>query len=241
MTSLLKFCSASLVGIASLTCSTLAQQEFFTPKEDLAGLEASSELNADLPNVFLIGDSISIGYNLTVTELLMDSANVQRPEVNCGNTDKGMRELDTWLGDTKWDIIHFNWGLHDLCYRHPDSKETGHRDKINGTISIPLEDYKVNLEALVERLEQTGATLIWATTTPVPEGEIGRFPGDELKYNAAAREIMLRHQIEINDLHQVASEFDASQWKGPGNVHFNQEGSAALGQRVAETIKAHLE
>ena len=66
-----------------------------------------------LPRVLLIGDSISIGYTLPVRELLKGKANLHRPPTNCSSTASGLKNLDAWLGQGKWDVIHFNFGLHD--------------------------------------------------------------------------------------------------------------------------------
>ena len=73
-----------------------------------------------LPNVLIIGDSISIGYTKFVQEMMAGKANVHRPLnakggfLNCQGTTFGVEKIDEWLGDTKWDVIHFNFGLHDL-------------------------------------------------------------------------------------------------------------------------------
>ena len=133
---------------------------FFTPKQDLDGLKQNIDLKADLPNVLLIGDSISVGYTPPTIELLKGVANVQRAKANCGDTNRGKSALKTWLKNTKLDVIHFNWGLHDLCYRHPDSKVQGNRDKANGTIAVPLDEYEKNLEQLVQQLKQTVETIV---------------------------------------------------------------------------------
>src|SRR5688572_1778820 len=69
-----------------------------------------------LPRVLLLGDSISMGYTVPVRERLKGVANVHRPAANCGPTERGVANLDKWLGDGKWDVIHFNFGLHDLKY-----------------------------------------------------------------------------------------------------------------------------
>ena len=112
----------------------------------------------------------------------------------------------------------------------------GNRDKVNGTQSVPLSQYKKNLEQLVLRLKKTGAKLIWASTSKVPEGEIGRFAGDELKYNKIAREIMQKHGVLVNNLHQLSSSLDASLFRKHGDVHYTPQGSALLGQQVADHI-----
>jgi hypothetical protein len=49
----------------------------------------------------------------------------------------------------------------------------------------------------------------------VPEGEIGRFAGDEMKYNKIAGEIMQKHGVLINDLHQLSSSLDRSLFRKP--------------------------
>src|SRR5205085_7354883 len=67
-----------------------------------------------LPRVMLIGDSISMGYTVPVRELLAGKANVHRVPGNAFSTREGLADLSRWLGSEKWDVIHFNWGLHDL-------------------------------------------------------------------------------------------------------------------------------
>jgi len=84
----------------------------FTKIEDVPGL----------PRVLLIGDSISIGYTVPVRDLLKGKANVHRIPVNGGPTLNGLKHLDAWLGTSRWDVIHFNWGLHDLKYIGPTSR-----------------------------------------------------------------------------------------------------------------------
>ncbi len=210
---------------------------FYTPARDAKGIYAESKpSDNDLPKVFLIGDSISIGYTPEVIHHLREKAFVSRAKANCGDTKRGLSALDNWLGSTKWDLIHFNWGLHDLCYRNPEVKAVGNRDKVNGTQSVPIAQYRKNLEQLVLRLKKTGAKLIWASTTKVPQGEIGRFAGDELKYNKVALEIMQKHGVAINDLHQLSTSLDASLFRKRGDVHYTSQGSALLGKKVADHI-----
>lgn len=193
-----------------------------------------------LPNVLILGDSISIGYTVPVRDALKGKANVIRPRANCGDTPMGLKGIAGWLGDTRWDVIHFNWGLWDLCYRHPESKEQGNRDKVKGKQSVPPDDYERNLEELVGKLKATGAKLIWASTTVVPEGEVGRFVGDDVKYNAIAARVMQRHGIPIDDLHALSKSFAGKYSTKAGDVHFTSEGSALLAAQVVKEIEAAL-
>jgi len=197
-----------------------------------------------LPQVLIIGDSISMGYTQPVVELLKEVADVKRVPANAGSTEMGLKGIEKWLGGkdgkAKWDLIHFNWGLWDLCYRHPKSKVQGRRDKVNGTVTATPKQYGKNLEELVLRLKKTGAKLIWANITMVPEGEAGRVFGDDLKYNAVAAKIMKKHAIPTNDLNALSRKIPKEDWTAPGNVHFKKSGSAKLAEQVAQEIKKAL-
>lgn len=160
--------------------------------------------NPDQPNVLIIGDSISAGYTVPVRLKLKGKANVFRIKGNGKNSAYGLANLGKWIGNRHWDLIHFNWGLWDLCYRHPESKTQGHRDKIKGTITESPEQYQANLEKIVARLKKTDAKLIWCNTTPVPEFEADRKLGDDLFYNKIAAKIMKENKIPINDFHAHA-------------------------------------
>jgi acyl-CoA thioesterase-1 len=192
-----------------------------------------------LPRVLIWGDSISIGYTLEVRKALEGVANVHRPPTNCGPSDRGTAEMDQWLGDGKWDVIHFNHGLHDLKYVDADRKNIS-PDK--GKPQIPLPDYEKNLETIVARLKKTGAKLIFATTTPVPSGEPARVAGSEKPYNEAALRVMKKHGVAVNDLHAAIADHpkSADLFTAPGNVHFKPEGSALLAGRVAQAVKDAL-
>jgi len=190
-----------------------------------------------LPRVLLIGDSISMGYTIPVRELLKGVANVHRPPTNCGDTTKGLESLDSWLGTGKWDVIHFNWGLHDLKYMDENKKLTT-PDK--GKQVNPLPVYEKNLRELVARLKRTGAKLIWCSTTPVPEGADGRIKGTEVEYNRVAAKIMKENGVAINDLHAFAAKRLAG-IQLPKNVHFTTEGYKQLAEQVAANIKTQLE
>ena len=194
----------------------------------------------DLPSALIIGDSISIGYTPHVTAALKGRVEVIHHKGNAQHTGTGLKMLERWIGGKQWDVIHFNWGLWDLCYRHPESKVQGRRDKVRGTLTISLEQYEKNLDRLAARLKKTKAKLIWAHTTTVPKGEAGRKLGDDDRYNAAAARVMKKHGIEINDLNALSDTFPSGLFTAPGNVHFKTEGSRRLGQAVAGKITEAL-
>lgn len=183
-----------------------------------------------LPRVLLIGDSISIGYTLPTRTLLEGVANVHRIAENGGPTINGVKKIDTWLGDGKWDVIHFNWGLHDIKL----DKEGKHQ--------VPIDAYEKNLRELVKKMKATKAKLIWASTTPVPEGKLNppRKDADVVAFNAVARKIMEENGVAIDDLYEFARpKLEKIQLKE--NVHFTKDGSKVLAEEVTKHIKKSLE
>ncbi len=193
-----------------------------------------------LPNVLIIGDSISIGYTPFVQSALKGKANVVHNPGNAQHTGTGLEKLDEWLGDNRWDIIHFNWGLWDLAYRSEQSKVYGNRDKINGTVTFTPEEYRKNLEELVIRLKKTGAKLVFATTSFVPQGEAGRVFGDDVRYNRVAKNVMKHHHVQVNDLNKLSKKIHRKHKKAEGDVHFTSEGYRLLAQPVIDVISKNL-
>lgn len=200
----------------------------------------------ELPKVLLLGDSISIGYLPFVQEFMKGKAIVDRiplkpngkPE-NCQGTTNGIENIDRWLGDTKWDVIHFNFGLHDIKHVKPDTGKNSNDP--NDPQQADLKQYKKNLKEIVNKLKATGAQLIFATTTPYPEGTkpLRQF-GDEINYNKVARKIMNKNKITVNDLHAfVLPQMKALQ--RPRNVHFTEYGNKKLAERVAQSIIEDIE
>lgn len=199
------------------------------PIEDVAGL----------PRVLLIGDSISIGYTVAVRNELKGKANVHRPLTNCGPTIRGLDQIDKWLGEGKWDVIHFNWGLHDLKYMGPKGQNLADPNSPASHQQVPIDEYEKNLRTLVAAMKKTGAKLIWCSTTPVPAGAGGRVVGDAVKYNAAAARVMKDNDVAIDDLYAFAKpRLGKIQLKA--NVHFSPDGSKTLAKQVAKSINAAL-
>ena len=192
------------------------------------------------PNVLIIGDSISLGYTPHVIRMMQNTANVVHHQGNAQHTGTGLKKLNTWLGDTKWDVIHFNWGLWDLCYRHPESKVQGRRDKVRGTLTTELRQYEKNLEQLIKRLRQTEAELIWASTTVIPPNEAGRKEGDDLRYNEAAARVMRTYGVATNDLNALTRTFSSDLFTQPGDVHFTSNGYQQLAAQVVKSINVSL-
>ena len=198
-----------------------------------------------LPNVLILGDSISMGYTKIVQKMLEGKAHVYRPTnakgkfLNCQGTTLGIQKIDTWLSGKEWDVIHFNFGLHDLK----------HVDPITGKNSSNSKDpqqankraYKKNMLQIVRKLKLTEAKLIFATTTPFPDKPHGphRRANQPKKYNKIALKIMKKNNIKINNLHDFCLP-QLDQLQQPNNVHFTEIGSKALAKQVTSLILKEL-
>ena len=173
-----------------------------------------------LPRVLLIGDSVSRGYTQPTRKALAGKANVHRAPANCGPTASGLKNLEVWLGEGKWDVIHFNFGIHD-----------------RGT---PAADYVKRLEEIVTRLEKTGAKLIWASTTPIPDNPAQKQTAQSVvEKNALAAEVMKKRGIPTDDLFGEMTP-RLKEFQPPLDVHFTGAGYDFLGAKVGESVLSVL-
>jgi hypothetical protein len=208
----------------------------FPPTDEIDPALVQVPEDQSLPRVLIMGDSISLGYTWEVRKILAGKANVQHPGVNCWSTGFALEHIRQWIGKKRWDVIYFNFGLHDLKYLN-DKSEYVSPDKGKQVASV--RQYQANLKSIVTTLQRTGAKLIFATTTPVPSGASGRVQGDEVRYNAAASEVMREMGVEIDDLWSVVNP-SLTTLQQPQNVHFTPEGSRVLGAEVASRIAGDL-
>lgn len=192
----------------------------------------------NLPKVLLIGDSISGSYHKAVAKALEGKAVVAKSTDNGESTAVGVIKIDGWLGDTDWDVIHFNWGVWDMYgwqYAEDDRSPAM---------------YAKRLDTLVTRMKKTGAKLIWATTTPVPPNpeatmlkrwkkEVVIGPELEREYQDAAMQVMKKHEIPVNDLFALLKP-RRSEFQADDNVHFSGGGSNLMASQVATCILESL-
>ncbi len=195
-----------------------------------------------MKNVFLIGDSIrfgnpptSPGYGVYVKEKLKGVAEVYAPDENSRFAQFTLRQLFEWkqaLGDTEIDVIHWNNGLWDVLRLHGDEPLT------------PIDMYVTMLERIHKKLKLLfpKAKIIFATSTAVLEekcrADFARRNSDIEEYNEAAKKLMNKLGVEVNDLYEITKSFGEEMhcdW-----VHFNDEGSEILADAVVAKIKKAL-
>ena len=199
---------------------------FYLPihkKDKIAGHSTAWDFVQDdpkLPRVLLIGDSVSRGYTQAVRKVLAGKVNVHRAPENCGPTANGLKKIDVWLGDGNWDVIHFNFGIHDRA--------------------TPIADYTSRLGQLIERMKKTGAKLIWASTTPIPDDLPKKQTAASIvEHNEAAAALMKKHGIATDDLFTAITP-KLGTLQNPHDVHFNSAGYDFLGEQVAASLTAAL-
>ena len=185
-----------------------------------------------LARVLILGDSISIGYTPRVRKLLDGKANVHRPNTNCRWSAFGDQKLDEWIGNGKWDLVHFNFGLWDWYGWSQDTKATP-------------ESYSKSLENIVRKLKKSEAKLVFAMTTPPCVGpekkaniKISKAKAQE--FNHAALRVMKKHGVVVNDLYALIVNKREKYQMGENNVHYNEVGRDLLAAQVAKVIKEQL-
>ncbi|WP_165008836.1 SGNH/GDSL hydrolase family protein [Neisseria yangbaofengii] len=182
--------------------------------------------------VYLIGDSIRLGYQAAVQAALPDTA-ILSPVDNCRSSHDVLQHIEQWTqGAQAGDIIHLNCGLHDIRYNAGSTK--------------PLSDiqtYQTNLRKIFSRLQQTGAQIIWASSTPFLQSvhnvtkSSRRYLKDIQAYNQAAQNLAHEFVFPINDLYALMFVQDLTALTICDGLHFNESGNEMLGNTVAELIR----
>ena len=184
---------------------------------------------AALPRVLIIGDEIAVAYAAEVKTLLAGKAEVHC-SANAFSTGYSKTRIKNWIGSEKWDLIYFNWGVHDIKYMK------------NGKQNVSPDAYEKNLKQLVGQLKKTGAKLVFATTTPIPsdyDRDDPRKNEDVKKYNEIALGVMNANKVAIDDLNAFITP-KISYLQREGDYRFLREGYKALGKQVAATIENNL-
>lgn len=170
-------------------------------------------------SIFVLGDSISIQYGPFLQQALAGFAKVSRKSgleealqdlnraqgANGGDSRDCRKYLQDMLrtGSLHPDLLLLNCGLHDIkC--HANARQT----------QVPPDEYRINLQAILQLLSDAAIPLAWIRTTSVDESkhnmstsDIWRWSGDVDRYNGIADEVMHEFRIPIIDLHGFTSGF----------------------------------
>lgn len=184
-------------------------------------------------NVALVGDSIRLFSEPFVRQCLPARFKLRSPADNCRSSRNVAARIQDWVPRGAADIVHVNCGLHDI------RQDAGQRRPVSSP-----EDYVANLRHVFAYLADTGASVIWATTTPIRESVHDEIDSprwhlaDLVAYNRLSVELALGFGFRINDLYGRLSGADVEALLLPDGVHFNHVGNQLIGKYVATAIQA---
>ncbi|MHC4887662.1 MAG: SGNH/GDSL hydrolase family protein, partial [Planctomycetota bacterium] len=123
-------------------------------------------------SLFVVGDSISIGYGPFLKSMTQEHFDYSRKSgeeaalknldipagANGGNSAKVLAYLEALAASESFstDILLLNCGLHDL-----------NQNRETGEYQVPLEQYRENLVKVAEVAKQLSTRPVWVSTTPV--------------------------------------------------------------------------
>lgn len=179
---------------------------------------------AGLPNVLLVGDSITRGYYPAVSSALKGVANVYLFATSaCSGDPRLPRQLGDYFNmiGVKFAVVHFNNGMHGWGYTE--------------------QQYAGGLPAMLNALRAgaPNAKLVWADTTPVRKEALANGASNVRidERNRLAAELMNRDKIPIDDQHGLMltnSDLHSD------DVHYSAQGSALQARQVVAAVRAAL-
>lgn len=189
--------------------------------------------NKELKTVFLIGDSIRIGYCEYLRDLLKDVANVVFPKENCRNTQYTYVTLSNWINmvDNPLDVsvVYWNNGHWDVSHWANDEKSLN-----------TIEQYCDMLQRIHKRLKKAfpNARIVFSTTTIMnPDGSMGenvRTTEEIKKYNDAAVSVLSENDVLIHDLFEFTQKFTSEYFAD--YCHFTDIGFKLIAEHICDFL-----
>ena len=193
-----------------------------------------------MKKVLLLGDSIRMGYDEYVRDLLKGKAEVYFDEDNGRFAAFTLWQVNQMFQHHgKFDVVHWNNGYWDMNVEAPMTQAMH-----------PLEEYLHFLRRILGEIRNNGAKVIFATTTPVPESAEVRataqvdaflhYRNEWVRtYNDAAKKLMAEENVPVNDLYALCLE-SPTYYKCPDMLHLTQEGYLACARQAVEWIERLL-
>lgn len=216
---------ASAATILLLAFAAKAQINLpITEKIEWTWTDRPEKASPALPNVLLVGDSITRAYYPEVAKQLSGQANVYLFATSAASGDPRLpRQIHDYfqMMGVSFAIVHFNNGMHGWGYTEAQ--------------------YAAGLPAMIAALRTAApqARLVWADTTPVLHdstvGESTNARIDERNHLAAT--CMKHEEIATDDQHALMQLHPDLH---DGDVHFTAAGSALQAAKVAEAFRALL-
>lgn len=186
--------------------------------------------NTSLPNIFWLGDSITLHYYPYLARYLQEVArlearsgyreavqDINHPRgANCGDSSMVYAFLQTMLPRSEFSSqwIVFNCGLHDIK-----------TDPASGQRQVEPDDYARNLDGIIGLIRAHYKAPVWISTTPVDDArhrehcpEVSRFQKDVDTYNELARQVMEAQGVPAFGLHDFTTRLEGELYMD--HVHY---------------------
>ena len=179
-------------------------------------------LSKDLPRVLLVGDSITHGYQNQVRELLKGKAYVDYISTSYGIDNPIYNTIIiSFYANSKYDIIHFNHGLHAW--------------------HLSTKSYKNRIVKLLKKLNckntiVANSTIVYLNGNKIINEDIQKVV---IKRNAKLEEIAKEKNYVFNDLYSVSKNIPII-FRTKEGKHYTDEGSLYLAKQVVEKIEEIL-
>lgn len=189
-----------------------------------------------MKKVLLLGDSIRMGYDDYVKEELKEC------EVYYDKDDNGRFIAYTiWMFNNQnnnygpFDVVHFNTGYWDMNREAEGEPET-----------LP-EEYIHGLKKLIRLIRKSGATPVFALTTPIYDTEkeedgyqVTNYKNSWVKdYNEIALKVMEEENVQVNDLYSLLLD-GKRYYKCPDSLHLIEDGYKKCAIAVASAVRKAL-
>lgn len=176
-----------------------------------------------LPNVLLIGDSITRNYYPAVAKQLEGAANIYlfASSTSLGDPRLPHQLAEFWaMEGVRFQVVHLSNGLHGWGYSEQQ-------------YGAALPEFLAELRHL-----SPASTFIWSTITPIKTDQPGAASNTRIDArNAIASSFFRQHGIRIDDQYSLMLHHQNLYQDG---VHFNESGSAFQAAQVAQIIRPLL-
>lgn len=224
MVAVMRLCLRVFALVLLLPCVLPAQTpDLRTEKIEWTWADRPETPNPALPNVLLLGDSITRAYYPATAKELAGVANVYLFATSACAADAryaGQLKDYTALAAVPFSVVHFNNGMHGWRFT-----EGQYAAALPGVITT------------LKKLEPK-AKLVWANTTPVrKDADTGATNARIEQRNVDAGKVMQRAHVVVDDQHTLMlPHVDLH----ADDVHWNEAGSALQAKQVAESVRKAL-
>jgi len=183
--------------------------------------------------LYVIGDSISLGYCRYLIERLHEAYVVLHAPGGSASSTNIVNNLEDWLAGYDPDVVLFNCGLHDIM------------TPADRSVTLP-DQYETNLRGILNNLTELSCSprIVWCSTTPVIDkrhqavNPFARHNEDVIAYNQIADQVMTAADVETIDLYEVVVNNGPDALLTTDGAHFTEQGYQILAEAIANYLTA---